>query len=573
MSSLVAKEVKAEGNEAGGAGLSDGEIFSQEATDNAVVPEDATEPSAKMRKLEEPSAKLNEVEEPSAKLDEVEEPSAKLNEVEEPSSPMGQHTNNEVEIVKALVEISTGGCAAAGKIKLKKSIQFQNIISYLVTGSPILSEGKLQGVDELRHNHKVVVVWLSMISRDLFKKKKNCFKDMKSIAPCVEFKFIQLDLKEFMTLEKDPMDPSPPPSCPKPNWTYLLSLTNLKKYKYPMMSEHDHVSITKWLDCKVQDFPQVSFAKKGVADMPMFAIDCEMVKTKKDPTSNIKRELARISIVDEELKCVYNEFVKPDDPVDDYLTEYSGVSEFILQEVTTTLKDVQKALRNLLPENSILIGHSLNEDFKVMKFKHPFVIDTALLFPSPDTHQSLGTSPRKQRRDTTPNKLRLKKLAKELLGTDIQNTGKGHDPEEDATTCMRLVQLKLDDITPSIFTRFRTQGDTGIISENSVIQLFGKGVRFSAPVENDKEAVSISSEIIPKSKFTFIQLHDMELKEKESDKAFEDAIDTHVIEIVRGCPPKAIVFLVFPGKDDQKIGHGIGFITGTITAPALLVAT
>ena len=46
---------------------------------------------------------------------------------------------------------------------------------------------------------------------------------------------------------------------------------------------------------------------------------------------------------------------------------YSGISEETLAGVTIRLKDVQKALRSILPPDAILVGQSLNYDLKALK--------------------------------------------------------------------------------------------------------------------------------------------------------------------------------------------------------------
>jgi len=59
--------------------------------------------------------------------------------------------------------------------------------------------------------------------------------------------------------------------------------------------------------------------------------------------------------------------VKPKDKITNYMTRYSGITEEKLKDVTTTLEDVQEALRKLLPEDAILIGQSLNCDLQALQ--------------------------------------------------------------------------------------------------------------------------------------------------------------------------------------------------------------
>jgi RNA exonuclease 1 len=76
--------------------------------------------------------------------------------------------------------------------------------------------------------------------------------------------------------------------------------------------------------------------------------------------------------VDSEGKLIFNSLVKPDKPVLDFLTRYSGITEKKLEGVTTRLIDVQKKLCELVDENTILLGHSLECDLKVLKVSGPY---------------------------------------------------------------------------------------------------------------------------------------------------------------------------------------------------------
>ena len=52
--------------------------------------------------------------------------------------------------------------------------------------------------------------------------------------------------------------------------------------------------------------------------------------------------LTQIAVIDENLDCVYQTYVKPPKPITDYLTPFSGISRTTLEGVTTTLEDVQR---------------------------------------------------------------------------------------------------------------------------------------------------------------------------------------------------------------------------------------
>uniref|UniRef100_A0ABM5EZR7 RNA exonuclease 5 isoform X1 n=1 Tax=Pogona vitticeps TaxID=103695 RepID=A0ABM5EZR7_9SAUR len=155
---------------------------------------------------------------------------------------------------------------------------------------------------------------------------------------------------------------------------------------------------------------------------PLFGLDCEMCLTDKGS------ELTRISVVDSSGQCVMDELVKPKLPIRNYLTSYSGITEKLLLPVTITLADIQARLRDLLPADAVLVGHSLNFDLRALEMVHPHVIDTSLLFA------------RKGGR-----RFKLKFLAEAVLGKEIQHDdGAGHNPTEDARSALELAQYFID---------------------------------------------------------------------------------------------------------------------------------
>lgn len=74
-----------------------------------------------------------------------------------------------------------------------------------------------------------------------------------------------------------------------------------------------------------------------------------------------------MSLIDHNGENIYDELVMPDKPILDYLTQYSGMTAERLEGVTTKLKDVQKKLQQIIDHNTILIGHSLENDMNVLK--------------------------------------------------------------------------------------------------------------------------------------------------------------------------------------------------------------
>eukprot|EP00088_Acartia_fossae_P018632 TRINITY_DN20754_c0_g1_i5.p1 TRINITY_DN20754_c0_g1~~TRINITY_DN20754_c0_g1_i5.p1 ORF type:complete len:626 (-),score=150.86 TRINITY_DN20754_c0_g1_i5:35-1912(-) len=179
---------------------------------------------------------------------------------------------------------------------------------------------------------------------------------------------------------------------------------------------------------KYEDFVNTKDKYKEVSeDSPLIAVDCEFCRTKNG------QELAYICLITEKLEVLYKSYVQPSDPVLDYQTIYSGVTKEHLRGVTTSLSDVQAAVRQLLPSDCILVGHSLNSDLKVMQMMHPYVMDTSVMY-------NLSGHRR--------HKSKLRELSSIFLRKEIQaeetGTEFGHCPEEDAIATMELALLKLN---------------------------------------------------------------------------------------------------------------------------------
>ncbi|KAG3280806.1 hypothetical protein H1C71_007761 [Ictidomys tridecemlineatus] len=154
----------------------------------------------------------------------------------------------------------------------------------------------------------------------------------------------------------------------------------------------------------------------------IYALDCEMSYT------TYGLELTRVTVVDTEMRVVYDTFVKPDNEIVDYNTRFSGVTEADLADTSITLRDVQAVLLSMFSADTILIGHSLESDLLALKVIHSTVVDTSVLFP-----HRLGL----------PYKRSLRNLMADYLRQIIQDNVDGHSSSEDASACMHLVIWKI----------------------------------------------------------------------------------------------------------------------------------
>ncbi|PPR88367.1 hypothetical protein GOBAR_AA32325 [Gossypium barbadense] len=168
--------------------------------------------------------------------------------------------------------------------------------------------------------------------------------------------------------------------------------------------------------------PKKSRALKSNA---MIAVDCEMVLCD-DGTE----ALVRVCAVDRDLQVKINELIKPNKALADYRTEITGVAAGDLDGVTCSVADIQKSLKKLLSNGTILVGHGLHNDLQVLKIYHARVIDTSYIFKYLDA--------------PIYRKPSLNNLCKSVLGYEVRKPGAAHNCLDDACAAMKLVLAKLE---------------------------------------------------------------------------------------------------------------------------------
>ncbi|XP_012221766.1 uncharacterized protein prage [Linepithema humile] len=158
------------------------------------------------------------------------------------------------------------------------------------------------------------------------------------------------------------------------------------------------------------------------------AVDCEMCFTEAG------LEVVKVSVVDKSGKVVYEKLIKPLNDIIDYNTKFSGITKKDLEGVTDNLRIVQRELLDFISAETILIGHGLESDLRVLRLLHKKVIDTSTVYPHYNGF---------------PYRNSLKILAKRVLKRNIQETT--HNPAEDARAAMDLMMAKisLDKVEPS----------------------------------------------------------------------------------------------------------------------------
>ncbi|XP_068169247.1 apoptosis-enhancing nuclease [Antennarius striatus] len=165
----------------------------------------------------------------------------------------------------------------------------------------------------------------------------------------------------------------------------------------------------------------------GSRSTAMVALDCEMVGT--GPGGRCSA-LARCSILDYHGNILYDQYIRPCQPVTDYRTRWSGVQKHHLTEATPFAQAREEILRIL--EGKVVVGHSVYNDFEALD-----------VFPPVHKVRDTGTTRLLSRLAGLPSKrfASLKLLSWKLLNRKIQAGSGGHCSVEDARAALDLYKL------------------------------------------------------------------------------------------------------------------------------------
>ncbi|EPB90407.1 hypothetical protein HMPREF1544_02773 [Mucor circinelloides 1006PhL] len=203
----------------------------------------------------------------------------------------------------------------------------------------------------------------------------------------------------------------------------IMSKEELHMEDFPIPASLDPNSVLEdgWVD---------TLPGTGLEPKRLVALDCEMCKTVNGYA------VTRVALVDRDNNQLINELVKPSEEITDYVTHISGVDAQSLIGINTTLADIQKKIQKYVDGDTILVGHGLVNDMKCLKMRHPYIIDTAIIY-----HHKNGPPYKPSLRDLT---VRYLKRTIQIRDEDKKpGEDKGHDPCEDAIASLELLERKL----------------------------------------------------------------------------------------------------------------------------------
>ena len=172
-------------------------------------------------------------------------------------------------------------------------------------------------------------------------------------------------------------------------------------------------------------------AAVNVTKRRALALDCEMVGL-----SGGRDELARLSVVDFLTgEVLMDQLVVPTERVTNWRTRYSGITRAAMESarragLTLNGWPVARAVLFALADaDTVLVGHSLNHDLKVLRVAHSRVVDSQVLY----AEEVFG------RGQWLERGWALKRLCAEVLCVGVQVGRRGHDGLEDTLATRELV--------------------------------------------------------------------------------------------------------------------------------------
>jgi hypothetical protein len=195
-------------------------------------------------------------------------------------------------------------------------------------------------------------------------------------------------------------------------------------YTFPPSLNEANKRPPKQLSIKRGLFREVPrFAANNASKRRAIVLDCEMVQVEEG-----RRELAFLTAIDFLTgEVLIDNYVQPNAKVVNWDSRFSGVTPSAMNKAVrqgtalTGWQGARSRLWEFMDSETILIGHSLNNDLDVLGMFHWNIFDS-----------SIFTSEAVFSHEQSSRTWSLKTLTKELVNYDIQVGKKGHSALEDA---------------------------------------------------------------------------------------------------------------------------------------------
>ena len=283
--------------------------------------------------------------------------------------------------------------------------------------------------------------------------------------------------------------------------------------------------------------------EEGVEREKIIAIDAEMIDT------SVGNELARLSAVNLKGETILDQLFKPLGEVTDYKTQFSGITEETLKDIDIPSTDGIKILSTIADKNTIIVGHSLENDLRALKLIHYRCIDTAVLYIE-------------RRRKTSLALLYQKHIGKPFR----TQTSEGHDSAEDARATIELAQNAIKKPVGNIpeppklpeflFDMLNLQKKVALVDLKSRVNFEGVDDRLNLVLtKSDEETLENTKKVIPDNELVFAHFDEMnglQLTDEAEIKGCQ-LFDKILHELLSVCPQRTAVFVYAPNGNYIRV--------------------
>ena len=318
---------------------------------------------------------------------------------------------------------------------------------------------------------------------------------------------------------------------------------NKEGFEIPPVVQFSNYQMKALTAEELKEFHELPDANPNEKKEKIIAIDAEMIET------SVGVELARVSATDIKGKTILNQLFKPVGTIVDLRTPFSGITEDMLVDVDVPSTDGVRILSQIADKNTIIIGHSLENDLRALKLIHYRCIDTAILYKENKRKPALA--------------LIYQKHIGKPFRTDAD---KGHDSAEDARAAAELAQFAIKEnvvqtpeppkVPEFIKELLDKHGPVNIVDRKSRVNYDGVDSRLSLRLtENDSESLEEFLKTMNDFDINFVHFDGMNgiSLNPESEKKAVNSFNTILQTIIDKSPPRTALIVYAPNGNFQRI--------------------